>query len=128
MAGSCVHVGLKVDLIAVSINDPPEGGVISLSSRQASPCSPQLLSRVLVRSLRPSRIGWQGLTISGFALRKLPPTTDRGQSGGSTACSSRIVRSALLGDGNPPSAKTFSSPSLDQRVRACSAESHTPTM
>ncbi len=65
---------------------------------------------------------------SWFALWELLTTTDGGQSGGSTACSSRIVRSALLGGGNPTEVKTFSSSSLDQRLRACSSESHTPTM
>src|SRR4029077_12140024 len=61
------------------------------------------------------------------SIHRGPPQTE-GQSGGSTACSSRIVKSALFGGGKPTDVKTFSNSSLDQRLRACSSESHTPTM
>src|SRR6266567_1311947 len=50
------------------------------------------------------------------------------QSGGSVACNSRMVISAVFGDGKPTEVSTSSNPSLAQRVRTRSSDSHTPMM
>jgi hypothetical protein len=51
-----------------------------------------------------------------------------GYSGGSIACSWRIERCAVFGEGKPTEVNVASSCGLDQRLRACSSESHTPMM
>jgi len=49
-------------------------------------------------------------------------------SGGSVACSSRMVISAVFGDGKPTEVSTSSNSPLAQRVRTRSSDSHTPMM
>jgi hypothetical protein len=47
------------------------------------------------------------------------------QSGGSVACNSRIVISAVFGDGMPAEVSRYSNSSLAQRVRTRFSDSHT---
>src|SRR4051794_17645614 len=80
--------------------------------------------------LRDRQCGRSGLAATSSARAREGSGTpeEDGQSGGSVTCNSRMMISAVFGDGNPTDVRTSSNSSLAHRVRTRSSDSQTPMM